>query len=227
MAAYASSSPPAASVGSWAAISTRETLASAANDMARAMALRARAAAASLAASSGRLSSRDIAEWKCSACGITVAPMMPTASKAAEPSSGFGTRPRTKAGPSTPATISSATSSTTINANRTSSTGRNPSYPRTRSASSTKPKVATITAPHTIGIPNSRYNANAPPTSSARSVMITTSSAWIHRARRSPRPYRRRQFSARLRPVAMPSFAARYCTTDAVRLAPTTTQTSV
>ena len=59
MAAYASSSPPAASVGSRAAISTREMLARAANDMARAMALRARAAAASLAASSGRLSSRD------------------------------------------------------------------------------------------------------------------------------------------------------------------------
>ena len=46
---------------------------------------------------------REAAEWKCSACGITVAPTMPTASSAADESSGPGTTERSSATRSTSA----------------------------------------------------------------------------------------------------------------------------
>ena len=68
--------------------------------------------------------------------------------------------------------------------------------------------------------------AIAPPTISARSVAIATSSACAHSPRTTGRGYSRRQCSGSDRPVASPSLADRYCTNIAIRFARTMTQRS-
>ena len=99
--------------------------------------------------------------------------------------------------------------------------------PRTLRPSTTRLKAVTHTAPTISGMSKSSLSAMAPPTISARSVMMTTSSACPHSSRR-PTPGKRSELcSARLLPVTMPSLAARYWMTIAEQLAKTTTHTRV
>ena len=67
----------------------------------------------------------------------------------------------------------------------------------------------------------------AAPTNSARSVAMAISSAWIHRKMTTGRGNRSRQTSARFWPVAMPSLALSDWMSMAIRLAASTTQSSV
>ncbi len=67
----------------------------------------------------------------------------------------------------------------------------------------------------------------AAPMNSARSVAIAMSSAWIQSATTTGYGNRSRHTSARLSPVAMPSFALIDWTSIAMRLAARTTQSSM
>ena len=58
------------------------------------------------------------------------------------------------------------------------------------------------------------------------SVDIAITSAWSHSARLAGRRKRSRHSSGRLRPVTIPSFAERYWTSIAIRLAASTTHSS-
>ena len=73
-------------------------------------------------------------------------------------------------------------------------------------------------------MPNSSWRATAPPTTSARSVTITTSSACSHKPMVIDRGKASRQCSDRLRPVARPSLADRYWMSIAITLARMITQ---
>jgi len=77
------------------------------------------------------------------------------------------------------------------------------------------------------GIPNSRWNPNAAPRNSARSVAMATSSMRTHMMSTTGPGNRSRQASARLSPVAMPSLAESACTSMAERLLATRTQSRV
>ena len=72
-------------------------------------------------------------------------------------------------------------------------------------------------------MPKRRFSPIAAPTNSARSVEIATISAWIHSQNVAARGKLSRQSSGRLRPVARPAFAERYCTSIAMRFAMTMT----
>ena len=76
------------------------------------------------------------------------------------------------------------------------------------------------------GTPNSRFRPIAAPMNSAMSVAIAISSACTHRPTVTHRGKRSRHISARLRSVAIPSFADRYWISIAIRLASTTTHRS-
>ena len=76
------------------------------------------------------------------------------------------------------------------------------------------------------GTPNSRLSAIAAPTNSARSVAIAMISACTHRPQVTGRGNASRHSSGRLRPVATPTLADRYCTSIAIRFAAMITQTS-
>ena len=76
------------------------------------------------------------------------------------------------------------------------------------------------------GMPKSRCRPSAAPTTSAMSVAIATSSACSQRPTEVRREKRSRQSSARFLPVAMPSLADCVCTSIAIRLAASTTQSS-
>ncbi len=76
------------------------------------------------------------------------------------------------------------------------------------------------------GIPNSRFSPSAAPTISAMSQAIATTSACSQRPIEVRREKRSRQSSARLWPVAMPSFADCACTTIATKLAASTIHSS-
>ncbi len=84
----------------------------------------------------------------------------------------------------------------------------------------------TITPPSSIGTPNSRYSAIAPPITSAMSVAAATSSACTQYNRRGQVESRSPMSSGRLRPVTMPTFADWYCTITAIRFATMSTQSS-
>ncbi len=75
-------------------------------------------------------------------------------------------------------------------------------------------------------MPNSRLRPSAAPTTSATSVAIATSSACSQRLIEVRREKVSRHSSARLRPVAMPSFADCVWTSIATRFAASTTQSS-
>ena len=87
--------------------------------------------------------------------------------------------------------------------------------------------IAVMNAAGSSAIPNRRCSPIAAPRNSARSVAIAITSA----CSQSPMVTRcgssSRQTSARLRPVATPSFAERPCTSIAMMLDATTTHTSV
>ena len=76
------------------------------------------------------------------------------------------------------------------------------------------------------GTPNSRLSAIAAPTNSARSVAIAMISACTHRPQVTGRGSASRHSSGRLRPVATPTLADRYCTSIAIRFAAMITHTS-
>ena len=76
------------------------------------------------------------------------------------------------------------------------------------------------------GTPNSRLSAIAAPTNSARSVAIAMISAWTHNPQVTGRGSASRASSGRLRPVATPTLADRYCTSIAIRFAAMITHTS-
>ena len=84
----------------------------------------------------------------------------------------------------------------------------------------------TIRPPANNGTPNRIHSAIAPPITSARSVAATTISAWAQNASRAGRGSRSPINAGRLRPATRPSLADRYCTSTAIRLASTRTQTS-
>ena len=75
-------------------------------------------------------------------------------------------------------------------------------------------------------MPKSRLSPSAAPTTSAMSVAIATSSAWIQSPIEVRRAKLSRQSSARFLPVAIPSFADWVWTTIAIRLAARITQSS-
>lgn len=66
----------------------------------------------------------------------------------------------------------------------------------------------------------------APPTTSAMSVAAATSSACAQNASRGPRRRRSPRTSGSDRPVTSPSLADWYCTSTAMALAATSTQSS-
>ena len=76
-------------------------------------------------------------------------------------------------------------------------------------------------------MPVSSCRPIAAPRNSARSVAIAIASAWIHSAIVTRWGNSSRQTSARLRPVAIPSFAESVWISIAIRFEATITQTSV
>ena len=87
--------------------------------------------------------------------------------------------------------------------------------------------TAVISPAGSSGTRKSRLSPSAAPTNSARSVAMAMSSACTHRPRDTARGRCSRHSSGRSRPVATPILADRYCTSMAIRLATTITQTSV
>ena len=87
--------------------------------------------------------------------------------------------------------------------------------------------IAVTNAAGSSDIPTRRCSPIAAPRNSARSVAIAITSAWSQSPIVTCRGNSSRQTSARLRPVATPSFAERPWTRIAMMLAATTTQTSV
>ena len=75
--------------------------------------------------------------------------------------------------------------------------------------------------------PKTRCRPRAAPTNSARSVAIAIASACSHSSTTTRNGNRSRQTSGRLRPVAMPSLALSDWMSMAIRLAASTTQSSV
>ena len=75
--------------------------------------------------------------------------------------------------------------------------------------------------------PKTMCRPRAAPTNSARSVAIATASACSHSSTTTRNGSRSRQISGRLRPVAMPSLALSDWMSMAIRLAASTTQSSV
>jgi hypothetical protein len=98
-------------------------------------------------------------------------------------------------------------------------------YPRCSRARIANAITAVIRPAGNSGTPKSRYNPTAAPTNSARSVAIAMISACTHSPRDTGRGRCSRHSSGRSRPVATPAFADRYCTSIAMRLATTMTQT--
>ena len=76
------------------------------------------------------------------------------------------------------------------------------------------------------GRPKRRWIPSAAPSTSARSVAIAIASAWSQSPSATGRGSSSRQSSGRLLPVAIPSFAESVCTSIAIRLAASTTQSS-
>src|SRR5829696_9119149 len=97
-------------------------------------------------------------------------------------------------------------------------------YPRCSSASTPNATTAVISPAGNIGTPNSRCSPIAAPTNSARSVAIAMISACTHSPRDTGLRKCSRHSSGRSIPVAMPTFADRYCTSIAITFAATTTQ---
>ena len=75
--------------------------------------------------------------------------------------------------------------------------------------------------------PKSRYAPSAAPKNSAKSVAIALISAATQSNSTVGREKCVRQFAGRLCPVAMPSFADRYCTKIAIRFAHSSTHSRV
>ena len=92
--------------------------------------------------------------------------------------------------------------------------------------SSSSDTIPVITPPVSSGRSNSRYNAMAPPITSARSVAIATNSACSQYVNRFGRRILAPTASGSDIPLTKPSFADRYCTRQAIALATTMTQTS-
>ena len=90
----------------------------------------------------------------------------------------------------------------------------------------TKAATTAIAAPQPSGIPKSRERPSAAPSTSARSVAIAITSAWIQRPNETRLGRSSRQTSARFRPVAMPSLAESVCTSIAIRFEASTAQSS-
>jgi len=153
---------------------------------------------------------------------------MPTASSAEPPPENAGTNiPR-----ATPApegllrSTSSPKASTTIATSAVSvaSSRRNPRTCMPRIVNAARPVIT----PHSHSdSPKTRFMPSAAPTNSARSVAIATASACSHSSTTTRGVNRSRHTSGRLRPVAMPSLALMAWTTMAVRLAASTTHSSV
>ncbi len=78
-----------------------------------------------------------------------------------------------------------------------------------------------------IDRPNTRCRPSAAPTNSARSVAIATASACSHSSTTTRDGNWSRHTSGRLRPVAMPSLALIDWTSMAIRLAASTTHSSM
>ena len=159
-------------------------------------------------------------------CGMTVAPTIPTAISSASPSN-FGEKSWSAITLGSGVTRSSSNAkATTITPTKTAITASRRRKPVACSARIAKAQRTAITAPHPSGIPNSRLSPSAAPSTSARSVAIAITSAWSQSPKETLRGKLSRQTSARLRPVAIPSFAESVCTTIAIRFAASTAQSS-
>ncbi|CPZ88013.1 Uncharacterised protein [Mycobacteroides abscessus] len=97
---------------------------------------------------------------------------------------------------------------------------------RSCTVSSAIETIPVMTPPRSSGRPNNRCSAMAPPTTSAKSVAMATNSACSQNVSRVGRAMRSPIASGSDCPVTRPSFAERYCTSPAITLAVTITQTS-
>src|SRR3954451_4600661 len=161
---------------------------------------------------------------------MTVAPMMPVARRRAPSPPSVGRRPETAScavEPSPPTSTACPTKHATTPTSRAATVTSKRPRRSGRNASSATPAAATTAPPIGNGTPSSSCSAIAPPSTSARSVAMVTTSAWAQSRTRGTRPYRSRHISGSERPVTVPSFAERYCTSMAARPAATTTQTSL
>ena len=159
-------------------------------------------------------------------CGMTVAPTIPTAIRSASPSN-FGENSWSAITLGSGVTRSSSNAkATTITPTNTAITASRRRKPVAWSARIANAQQTAITAPHPSGIPNSRLSPSAAPSTSARSVAIAITSAWSQSPNVTLRGKLSRQTSARLRPVAIPSFAESVCTTIAIRFEASTAQSS-
>ena len=103
---------------------------------------------------------------------------------------------------------------------------------RRRNPQTCKPRMMNAATPVSsaethMDSPKTMCRPRAAPTNSARSVAIATASACSHSSTTPRNGSRSRQTSGRLRPVAMPSLALSDWMSMAIRLAASTTQSSV
>ncbi len=153
---------------------------------------------------------------------MTVAPMIPTAISRASPSK-LGENRSSAIFPGSGVTASSSkANATTITPTKTAITASSCRNPDAWSARIVNAAATAITAPHPSGIPKSRLRPRAAPSTSARSVAIAITSAWTQSPKLTRRERLSRQTSARLRPVAIPSFAESVWTSIAMRFAAST-----
>ncbi len=160
------------------------------------------------------------------ACGITVAPTMPTASTSWAESSRPGTRPAATPPGSIPTSASWKPTPATTNARNATIPTSKGRWPRRCSASTPNATTAVMRPDGSRPRPNSRFSPTAAPRNSATSVAIATTSACSHISTRAGRLITCRHTRGRLRPVTMPTLAATYCTGIAISPAATTTHAS-
>lgn len=154
-------------------------------------------------------------------CGMTVAPMMPSARNSAPLSvmtSFCGMKPPSISdmfGSDRMTSYRKITSTVMISVTTMASIFRKPNLASTRSR---KTSSTVMMTPSMSGMPNSRFRATALPMTSAISVAMMASSATIHRAKPPFLPVFRRVAWAKSRPVTIPSLAHMLCRSIAIRL---------
>ena len=171
--------------------------------------------------------SRTSPECRYTACGMTVAPSIAAASITLSVPSKRGMRPSAAAAGDGGSTTTLVRNPIAITANNPMMTRSNGRWPL-RSCTSNSPIETSpvITPPTSNDRSNNRFNAMAPPTTSAKSVAIATSSACTQYPSRVEREERPRTASGNDMPVTTPNFADRYCTSPAITFAATMTHTS-
>jgi hypothetical protein len=160
-------------------------------------------------------------------CGITVAPTIPTARYANPEPCSEGMKPCNAPraeGPIFSVSYRNPASTTVRSAAIAISKLRKPRRWSPRIPNAITPVISPATS---SGIPNRRFRPIAAPRNSATSVAIAIASAWIHIPIVAQRGKCARHCSGSDLPVTAPSFADRYWTSIAIRLAASTTHRSM